>query len=133
MGDSLDPGAGDTQAVEVPQAPVEKVVNYLRFVDNIYKLSHRNVLYLSRRVVPVILEDGAETVASLDAALADKSALDLIRKFIGDATCSSLLVQRTAIREDDEDDTRPGEEKEIVMYQITSTVHYNQVSLLDNQ
>ena len=30
MGDSLDPGSGDTQAVEVPQAPVEKVVNYLR-------------------------------------------------------------------------------------------------------
>ena len=77
----------------------------------------------------MILEDGAESVASLDAALADKSSLDLIRKFIGDPTCSSLLVQRTAIREDDEDDSRPGEEKEIVMYQITSTVHYNQVSL----
>ena len=79
--------------------------------------------------MPVILEDGAESVTSLDAALADKSSLDLIRKFIGDATCSSLLVQRTAIREDDEDDARPEEEKEIVMYQITSTVNYNQVSL----
>ena len=56
--------------------------------------------------MPVILEDGAESVTSLDAALADKSSLDLIRKFIGDATCSSLLVQRTAIREDDEDDAR---------------------------
>ena len=73
------------------------------------------------------MEDGLDSVASLDAALADKSALELIRKFIGDPTCTSLLVQRTAIREDDEDDARPGEEKEIVMYQITSTVHYNQV------
>ena len=81
----------------------------------------------------MILEDGAESVASLDAALADKSSLDLIRKFIGDPTCSALLVQRTAIREDDEDDARPGEEKETVMYQITSTVHYNQVRLLTGQ
>lgn len=85
---------------------------------------------MCRRVVPVILEEGAESVTGLDAALADKSSLDLIRKFIGDATCSSLLVQRTAIREDDEDDVRQGEEKEIVIYQITSTVHYNQVRLL---
>ena len=45
MGDSLDPGAGDTQAVEVPQAPVEKVVNYLRFVDNIYK-GHTKMYYV---------------------------------------------------------------------------------------
>ena len=78
-----------------------------------------------RRVVPVILEDGAENVATLDAALKDKTALDLIRKFIGDAACSSLLVERTAFREDEEHDT-PGEEKETVVYQITNTVHYNQ-------
>ena len=76
-------------------------------------------------MVPVILEDGAENVATLDTALKDKTALDLIRKFIGDAACSSLLVERTAVREDEEQDS-PGEEKEIVIYQITNTVHYNQ-------
>ena len=48
---------------------------------------------------------GERSVAILDAALADKTSLDLIRKFIADPTCSSLLVQRTAIREDDEDDS----------------------------
>ena len=78
-----------------------------------------------RRVVPVILEDGVESVGALDTALNDKNAQDLIRKFIGDGACTSLLVQRTAIREDEEDGQQ-GEEKEVVMYQITSTVHYNQ-------
>ena len=72
----------------------------------------------------MILEDGSENLGPLDAALNDKNAQDLIRKFIGDAACSSLLVQRTAIREDEEDN-QPGEEKEIVMYQINNTVQYN--------
>ena len=30
MGDSLDPGADTAAVPEVPQAPVEKVVGYLR-------------------------------------------------------------------------------------------------------
>ena len=38
MGDSLDPGAGDAPVVEVPQAPVEKVVNYLRYVPACFSL-----------------------------------------------------------------------------------------------
>ena len=73
----------------------------------------------------MILEDGAENLTALDAALKDKNALDLIRKFIGDAACSSLLVERTAVREAEEQDS-PREEKEIVIYRITNTVHYNQ-------
>ena len=82
-------------------------------------------IFLFRRVVPVILEDGADNVTALDTALADKNSLDLIRKFIGDPTCTSLLVVRTSIREEEEDGS-PVDEKELVMYQITSTVHYNQ-------
>ena len=75
--------------------------------------------------MPVILEDGAESVPALDHELANKNSLDLIRKFIGDSTCTSLLVVRTSIKEDEED-TPPGEEKELVMYQVTTTVQYNQ-------
>ena len=59
----------------------------------------------ARRVVPVILEDGAENITALDAALKDKNALDLIRRFIGDAAYSSLLVERTAVREAEEQDS----------------------------
>ena len=75
--------------------------------------------------MPAVFEDGAENITSLDAALKDKNALDLIRRFIGDAAYSSLLVERTAVREAEEQDF-PGEKKEIVIYRITNTVHYNQ-------
>ena len=44
-----------------------------------------------RRVVPVVLEDSEEHQAALDAALADKGAIELVRKFIGDASCRSVF------------------------------------------
>ena len=75
--------------------------------------------------MPAVFEDGAENITSLDAALKDKNALDLIRRFIGDAACSSLLVERTAVREAEEQDS-PREEKEIAIYRITKIVHFNQ-------
>ena len=78
-----------------------------------------------RRVVPVILEDGSENLAALDMAFADKGAMDLVRKFIGEASCTSLLVERVAIREEEEQG-EAGEEKEQVTYSITNTVHYTQ-------
>ena len=37
--------------------------------------------------MPVVLEDSEEHQAALDAALADKAAIELVRKFIGDASC----------------------------------------------
>ena len=40
-----------------------------------------------RRVVPVVLEDSEDHQAALDAALTDKGAVELVRKFIGDASC----------------------------------------------
>ena len=83
------------------------------------------ILLILRRVVPVILEDGAEHQEALDMALAEKGALDLVRKFIGEASCTSLLVERVAIREEEESG-EAGEEKELVTYNITNTVHYTQ-------
>ena len=35
----------------------------------------------------MVLEDSEEHQAALDAALADKAAIELVRKFIGDASC----------------------------------------------
>ena len=100
-----------------------------------------------RRVVPVVLEDSEEHQAALDAALADKGAIELVRKFIGDASCrsvfcnichplqhflvnSSLLVERTGSREDDSAGGEVGEEKEPVAFTITTTVTYTQVLVI---
>ena len=41
----------------------------------------------------MILEDGAEHQSSLDTALAQPQAQDLVRKFIGDASCRSVQGQ----------------------------------------
>ena len=99
--------------------------------------------------MPVVLEDSKEHQAALDAALADKGAIELVRKFIGDASCrsvptllclgqtfyvlvllvSSLLVERTGSREDDSAGGEVGEEKEPVAFTITTTVTYTQVIL----
>ena len=102
----------------------------------------------------MVLEDSEEHQAALDAALADKAAIELVRKFIGDASCrfgspwttfsksnlcsssfqyplpvlfSSLLVERTGSREDDSTGGEVGEEKEAVAFTITTTVTYTQV------
>ena len=37
--------------------------------------------------MPVVLEDSEDHQAALDAALTDKGAVELVRKFIGDASC----------------------------------------------
>ena len=113
----------------------------------------------------MILEDGAEHQSSLDTALAQPQAQDLVRKFIGDVSCrsvedqadswviirvppisvfplsspipvlnvlpsppSSILVERTGSREDDQAGAgEVGEEKEAVVFNITTTVTYTQV------
>ena len=41
----------------------------------------------------MILEDGAEHQSSLDTALAQPQAQELVRKFIGDASCRSVTGQ----------------------------------------
>ena len=88
MGDSLDPGGGDVG--DVAHAPVEKVTNFLRLVY-LKPVSIFPMLLYRRRVVPVVLEDSEEHQAALDAALADKGAIELVRKFIGDASCRSVF------------------------------------------
>ena len=85
MGDSLDPGGGDVG--DVAHSPVEKVTNFLRSVFPPNQYIHYMVCIFTRRVVPVVLEDSEEHQAALDAALADKAAIELVRKFIGDASC----------------------------------------------
>ena len=74
------------------------------------------------RVVPVILKDRSENLSALDMAFANKVAMDLVRKFIGEASCTSLLVVREGHQEEEEH----GEEKDHVTYSITNNIHYNQ-------
>ena len=58
---------------------------------------------------------GAEHQWALDTTLNNKGAVDLVRKFIGEVSCTSLLAERVAIRE----------EEELVTYNITNTVPYS--------
>ena len=87
---------------DVALAPPDKVVAYLR------------------RVVPVILEDNLDDVSALDNALCDKNTLEWVKKFIGDGSCTALLVQRHALREEEEE----GDEKEVVTYSVSNSVHF---------
>ena len=98
---------GEADGPDVAAAPVEKVVAYLR------------------RVVPVILEDGPNHAATLDRELGTPAAAELVRKFICEAGCGALLVERVSQREEEEGDLhQPGEEKEVVTYNLTNTVTY---------
>ena len=62
---------------------------------------------------------GAEHQWALDTTLNNKWAVDLVRKFIGEASCTSLLVR------EEEEPGEAEEEKELVTYNITNTVPYS--------
>jgi dynein heavy chain 1 len=76
-----DSGDGDTTSAATPAQPVS-VTDVSAFAN-----------YL-RRVVPVLLENGDDTPEALVAALKDKSAVECMRKFLGDPQIPCLLVQR---------------------------------------
>ena len=72
-----------------------------------------------RSVLPDLLKDGSENCAAFDIAFEDNGAIELVRKFIGEANCASLLVERVAIK-------KQGEEKAHVTYNIEIDVDYTQ-------
>ena len=61
-------------------------------------------------------------MAALEAALSDKTTVELVRKFITEGSSSALLVERLSVREEEEGE---GEEKETVTYTVTAGVHYS--------
>jgi len=51
-----------------------------------------------RKLVPLLLEDGGEAPASLEAALEEKSAVEQMKKFLSDPQINSILVERCCLK-----------------------------------
>ncbi|XP_016418464.1 cytoplasmic dynein 1 heavy chain 1-like [Sinocyclocheilus rhinocerous] len=75
-----------------------------------------------RKLVPLLLEDGGDAPASLETALEEKSALEQMRKFLSDPQIHSILVERSALKEDVGDEGE--EERECISYSISIDIHY---------
>ena len=76
-------------------------------------------IVVGRSVLSDLLKDGSENFAAFHIAFEDHGAMELVRKFIGEASCASLLVERVAIKEQ-------GKEKAHVAYGIANDVDYTQ-------
>ncbi|XP_073494500.1 cytoplasmic dynein 1 heavy chain 1 isoform X2 [Phyllobates terribilis] len=75
-----------------------------------------------RKLVPLLLEDGGDAPASLEAALEEKSALEQMRKFLSDPQIHTVLVERTTLKEDVGDEGE--EEREFISYKLNIDIHY---------
>ncbi|KAG7269475.1 LOW QUALITY PROTEIN: hypothetical protein CRUP_009988 [Coryphaenoides rupestris] len=75
-----------------------------------------------RKLVPLLLEDGGEAPACLEAALEEKSAVEQMKKFLSDPQINSILVERSCLKEDVGDEGE--EEKESIAYNISIDIHY---------
>ena len=51
-----------------------------------------------RKLVPLLLEDGGEAPAALEAALEEKSAVEQMRKFLSDPQVHTVLVERSTLK-----------------------------------
>ncbi|XP_055497118.1 cytoplasmic dynein 1 heavy chain 1 isoform X1 [Leucoraja erinacea] len=75
-----------------------------------------------RKLVPLLLEDGGDAPASLEAAFEEKSAVEQMKKFLSDPQMHTVLVERTTLKEDVGDEGE--EEKEHIAYNINTDIHY---------
>ena len=71
-----------------------------------------------RSVLPDLLKFGSENFAAFHTAFEDNGAMELVRKFIGEASCTSFLVERVVIKKEQ------GEEKAHVAYSFANAVDY---------
>ncbi|XP_041352869.1 LOW QUALITY PROTEIN: cytoplasmic dynein 1 heavy chain 1-like [Gigantopelta aegis] len=53
-----------------------------------------------RRVVPVLLDDDDPDLAALQKAVSDKQTIEVIKKFLSDSQCPTLLIQRTSTKDE---------------------------------
>lgn len=51
-----------------------------------------------RKLVPLLLEDGGEAPAALEAALEEKGAVEQMRKFLSDPQIHAVLVERSTLK-----------------------------------
>ncbi|XP_037097970.1 cytoplasmic dynein 1 heavy chain 1 isoform X1 [Syngnathus acus] len=75
-----------------------------------------------RKLVPLLLEDGGEAPASLETSLEEKSTVEQMRKFLSDPQVHTILVERSALKEDVGDEGE--EEKEGITYNISIDIRY---------
>ncbi|XP_026482181.1 dynein heavy chain, cytoplasmic isoform X8 [Ctenocephalides felis] len=107
MGDSLEGSEilADLQNVSV--------VDYLSFAN-----------YLKKAVTILLPEEDVVSPA-LNNALEDRSNQECIRKFLSDPQVTSLYIQRSSSKEDDNDQPNEGEEeKDLTSYYISNEVHF---------
>ncbi|KAG1662035.1 Dynein heavy chain, cytoplasmic [Nymphon striatum] len=80
-----------------------------------------------KRVVPVILEDDDGIPKSLEAVLSNPANQDCMKRFLSDAQVTSLLIQKSATKDDDveaEDGDEEVDDKENISYLISADVHF---------
>ncbi|XP_022096690.1 cytoplasmic dynein 1 heavy chain 1-like isoform X2 [Acanthaster planci] len=110
MADNSDTESQSTQAV----AEVPSLVKYLR------------------KIVPLLLEDG-EASPALDNALADKSRVECMKKFLSDTQTQSLLVERNVNKEEEDDETSVASDvtdaESEVTFNISSEVHFTNTKM----
>ncbi|XP_065449670.1 cytoplasmic dynein 1 heavy chain 1-like isoform X1 [Chrysemys picta bellii] len=103
-------GPGEGGGLEVPGSAVPNVADVSVLQKHL------------RKLVPLLLEDGGEVPAALEAALEEKGALEQMRKFLSDPQVHTVLVERSTLKEDVSDEGE--EEKEIILYSINNDIHY---------
>ncbi|XP_042240101.1 dynein heavy chain, cytoplasmic-like isoform X4 [Homarus americanus] len=110
----MDPGdEGDGGGVLETVGAVAEVDAVIRYV---------------KRVASVMLEDDDEASSELQAALNAPQYQDVVRKFVADPQAKSLLVQRSATKEETEEGSEMEEEKDVVFH-LSTGVHFSSIKM----
>ncbi|KAH1171344.1 hypothetical protein KIL84_006962 [Mauremys mutica] len=80
-------GGGEEGGLEVPGSAVQNVADVSVLQKHL------------RKLVPLLLEDGGEVPAALEAALEEKGALEQMRKFLSDPQVHTVLVERSTLKD----------------------------------
>ena len=78
--------SGDSESPVQLQSPAVAVSDVTKFAN-----------YL-RRVVPVLLEDAEDPQENFASSLSERTAVECMKRFIGDAQIPVLLIQRLALK-----------------------------------
>lgn len=80
------PGGGEEGGMEVSGSAVQNVADVSVLQKHL------------RKLVPLLLEDGGEATAVLEAALEEKGAVEHMRKFLSDPQVHTVLVERSTLK-----------------------------------
>lgn len=79
-------GGGEEGSLDVPGSAVQNVADVSVLQKHL------------RKLVPLLLEDGGEAPAALEAAMEEKGALEQMRKFLSDPQVHTVLVERSTLK-----------------------------------